>query len=98
MLVCLILPSIENGFLEAFYKFLLKTKQLEVSPLLKHKALKSKKSFKFPFQKKKLWSFRCNEYTTGFEGIRNKLVIDLFYTTGMRQTVDGFENSQFRSG
>ena len=30
--------------LKAFYKFLLKTKQIEVSPLLKHKALKTPKT------------------------------------------------------
>ena len=40
--------------LKAFYKFLLKTKQIEVSPLLKHKALKTPKIIQIPFSEKEL--------------------------------------------
>jgi integrase/recombinase XerC len=72
--------------LKAFYKFLLKTKQLEVSPLLKHKALKSQKILQIPFSEKEVVDvLDVMNNTTGFEGIRNKLIIDLFYTTGMRR-------------
>nr|WP_309757928.1 tyrosine-type recombinase/integrase [Flavobacterium sp.] len=72
--------------LKAFYKFLLKTKQLEVSPLLKHKALKSQKILQIPFSEKEVVEvLDVMNNTTGFEGSRNKLVIDLFYTTGMRR-------------
>ena len=72
--------------LKAFYKFLLKTKQLEVSPLLKHKALKAPKLFQIPFSEKEVVAaLGVMQNTEGFEGIRNKLIVDLFYTTGMRR-------------
>ena len=72
--------------LKAFYKFLLKTKQIEVSPLLKHKALKTPKKIQIPFSEKEL-DLAINEikYPEGFDGIRDKLIIDLFYTTGIRR-------------
>ena len=72
--------------LKAFYKFLLKTKQLETSPLLKHKALKVQKILQIPFSEKEVADvLGVMNNTSGFEGIRNKLIIDLFYTSGMRR-------------
>ncbi|WP_281323407.1 tyrosine-type recombinase/integrase [Flavobacterium aestivum] len=73
--------------LKAFYKFLLKTKQIEVSPLLKHKALKVPKKLQIPFSEKELvdvldWVGELS----GFQEVRDRLIIDLFYTTGMRRT------------
>lgn len=72
--------------LKSFYKFLLKTKQIEASPLLKHKALKSPKKLQIPFSEKEL-DLVLNQikYTADFEGIRDKLIVDLFYTTGIRR-------------
>ena len=73
--------------LKAFYKFLLKTKQIEVSPLLKHKSLKTPKKIQIPFSEKELdLALNTIKYENDFEGIRNKLIIDLFYTTGIRRT------------
>ncbi|WP_369752461.1 tyrosine-type recombinase/integrase [Flavobacterium sp. WC2409] len=72
--------------LKAFYKFLLKTKQIEVSPLLKHKALKIPKTLQIPFSEKEVVAVLSGvENPVGFEEVRNKLIIDLFYTTGMRR-------------
>ncbi|WKL43133.1 tyrosine-type recombinase/integrase [Flavobacterium sp. ZE23DGlu08] len=72
--------------LKAFYKFLLKTKQIEVSPLLKHKALKTPKLLQIPFSEKEVIDvLDIAQSAAGFEGVRNKLVIDLFYTTGIRR-------------
>ncbi|MFV8378587.1 tyrosine-type recombinase/integrase [Flavobacterium sp. LB3R33] len=72
--------------LKAFYKFLLKIKQIEVSPLLKHKALKATKLLQIPFSEKEVVdALGVMQNTAGFEGIRNKLIVDLFYTTGMRR-------------
>lgn len=73
--------------LKSFYKFLLKTKQIDTSPLLKHKALKSPKKIQIPFSEKEL-DLVLNQitYKEGFEGIRDKLIVDLFYTTGIRRT------------
>lgn len=73
--------------LKSFYKFLLKTKQIQVSPLLKHKALKTPKNLQIPFSEKELDNVLNHiVYPDGFEGIRDKLIIDLFYTTGIRRT------------
>jgi integrase/recombinase XerC len=73
--------------LKAFYKFLLKIKQIEVSPLLKHKSLKTPKTLQIPFSEKEvLDALGHMQSPMGFEEIRNKLIIDLFYTTGMRRT------------
>lgn len=73
--------------LKSFYKFLLKTKQIDVSPLLKHKALKAPKKLQIPFSEKEL-DLVLNQitYTDDFDGIRDKLIVDLFYTTGIRRT------------
>lgn len=72
--------------LKAFYKFLLKTKEIEVSPLLKHKALKTPKKIQIPFSEKELdLAINQIKYPEGFDGIRDKLIIDLFYTTGIRR-------------
>jgi integrase/recombinase XerC len=73
--------------LKSFYKFLLKTKQIELSPLLKHKALKTPKILQIPFSEKELDNVLNQiNYPSGFEGVRDKLIIDLFYTTGIRRT------------
>ncbi|RKR09142.1 integrase/recombinase XerC [Flavobacterium sp. 90] len=72
--------------LKAFYKFLLKTKQIEVSPMLKHKALKTPKIIQIPFSEKELTDLMQEiDNPSGFEEVRDKLIIDLFYTTGMRR-------------
>ncbi len=73
--------------LKAFYKFLLKTKQIEVSPLLKHKALKTPKTLQIPFSENEVAEVLSQiSNPVGFEEIRDKLIIDLFYTTGIRRT------------
>ena len=73
--------------LKSFYKFLLKTKQIDSSPLLKHKALKAPKKIQIPFSEKEL-DMVLNQitYKEGYEGVRDKLIVDLFYTTGIRRT------------
>lgn len=72
--------------LKSYFKFLLRIKQIEQSPLLKHKALKSPKKIQIPFSEKEI-DLVLNQfsYPEGFEGIRDKLIIDLFYTTGIRK-------------
>lgn len=73
--------------LKSYYKFLLKTKQIAISPLLKHKSLKTPKTLQIPFSEKELDEvLNYITYPEGFEGIRDKLIIDLFYSTGIRRT------------
>ncbi|MGN7810512.1 tyrosine-type recombinase/integrase [Flavobacterium sp. 22076] len=72
--------------LKAFYKFLLKIKQIEVSPMLKHKALKTPKIVQIPFSEKEVSDLMFGVGSPiGFEEVRDKLIVDLFYTTGMRR-------------
>ena len=73
--------------LKAFYKFLLKTKQIEVNPLLKHQSLKTPKKNQIPFSEKEINQLLQQiEFPVGFKGTRDKLIIDLFYTTGIRRS------------
>jgi integrase/recombinase XerC len=55
--------------------------------LLKHKALKAPKKIQIPFSEKEL-DMVLNQimYKEGFEGVRDKLIVDLFCTTGIRRT------------
>jgi integrase/recombinase XerC len=72
--------------LKAYFKFLLKIKYIESSPMIKHKALKASKKLQIPFSEKEVEALLDGmEFSEGFEEIRNKLIIDLFYTTGMRR-------------
>ncbi|CAM4012816.1 tyrosine-type recombinase/integrase [Flavobacterium antarcticum] len=72
--------------LKAFYKFLLKSKQIEVNPLLKHKSLKTGKKIQIPFSEKEVKDVLADGvFSSDFEGKRNKLIIDLLYATGIRR-------------
>lgn len=72
--------------LKAFYKFLLKSKQIEVNPMLKHKSLKTPKVVQIPFSEKELKDLLdVMEAPVGFEEIRDRLIVEMFYVTGMRR-------------
>ena len=72
--------------LKSFYKFLLRAKQIDLNPLQKHKSLKTEKKVQVPFSEKELQDvFTDNDYPEDFEGVRNRLIIELFYTSGMRR-------------
>lgn len=72
--------------LKSYYKFLLRIKQIDVNPLLKHKSLKIPKKVQIPFSEKEIENvFEVNQFSKDFEGIRNQLIIELFYATGMRR-------------
>lgn len=72
--------------LKSYYKFLLKIKQIEENPLAKHKALKTATKIQVPFSEKEIETvIKLLEDAEGFEALRNKLIVELFYTTGMRR-------------
>jgi integrase/recombinase XerC len=72
--------------LKTYYKFLLKTKQIEVNPLAKHKALKTSTKLQVPFSEKEIEKvIQLLNEAKGFEAVRNKLIVELFYGTGMRR-------------
>jgi len=73
--------------LKAYYKFLLKTNQITENPLAKHKSLKVGKTLQVPFSEKEIAKVISNfEDLEGFENIRNKAIVELFYATGMRKS------------
>ena len=65
--------------LKAFYKFLQKIKVIESSPLVKHKALKTEKKIAIPFSEKEI-------NIINNDTILNHLIIELFYSTGIRRS------------
>ncbi len=70
----------------AYYKFLLKIEAIEHNPLAKHKALKVSKKIEIPFSEEEMTSIMDQiSYPDDFEGKRDKLLIELLYTTGIRR-------------
>jgi integrase/recombinase XerC len=54
--------------------------------LSKHKALKTSKKIQVPFSEKEIENvLELLEETNDFEGVRNKLIVELFYSTGIRR-------------
>lgn len=73
--------------LKAYYKFLQKIGEIEVSPLLKHKSLKTAKKIEIPFSEDEMNTILFKiPFPDNFEGIRDKLIIELLYATGIRRT------------
>ncbi len=72
--------------LRSYFNFLLKSKQIEEHPLRKHKALKVEKRINVPFSEKEINEvLDFFDQAEGFEQVRDKLIIELLYTTGMRR-------------
>ncbi|WP_430409697.1 tyrosine-type recombinase/integrase [Kordia sp.] len=72
--------------LKTYYKYLLKTKQIKVNPLIKHKALKTAKKIQVPFSEKEMNTVLVEtEHENTFESIRNTTIIEMLYATGMRR-------------
>ncbi len=72
--------------LKSFYKFLQKSEQLKINPLSKHKALKVGKKVQVPFTLKEINSvINTIGKEDDFTAIRNKLIVEVFYSTGIRR-------------
>ena len=73
--------------LNTYYKFLQKIEAIETNPLAQHKALKVSKKVQVPFSETEIANVLENEFQgTDFESIRNLLMVELFYSTGIRRT------------
>lgn len=73
--------------LNSFYKFLQKTHQTEINPLAKHKALKSVNKLQVPFTSKEIdAAINTISEKNDFITLRNKLIVELLYSTGIRKT------------
>jgi integrase/recombinase XerC len=73
--------------LRSFYKFLTRTGEILVSPLLRHKALKVAQRVQVPFSLGEITKVLTNFENAPlcFEVLRNKLIVELLYSTGMRR-------------
>ncbi len=72
--------------LKAYYKFLLRTENIQVNPLAKHKALKTPTKIEVPFSEMEMnMLLQQAHFEDGFEGSRDRLIIELLYTTGIRR-------------
>lgn len=71
--------------LKTFCRFLLKIKVIEASPLAKHQPLKTVKQIQIPFSEKEMSCLTTEYFSDDFNGVRNRLVVELLYTTGIRR-------------
>ena len=72
--------------IKAYFKFLIKVQDLELSPLSKHRSLKVRKKIQIPFSEDEIESVLSFDYEINFITIRNKLIIELLYSTGIRRS------------
>lgn len=71
--------------LNSYYKYLLKVQSIDSNPLTKHRALKVSKKLQIPFSETEIEGVLEAISTETFEGLRDKLIVELFYSTGMRR-------------
>ncbi|QTD37234.1 tyrosine-type recombinase/integrase [Polaribacter batillariae] len=72
--------------LKSFYKFLQKIGHIEANPLAKFKALKVEKKVQVPFSKKEINKvIDAIDLDSDFISIRNKLIVEFFYSMGLRR-------------
>jgi len=72
--------------LNTYYKFLLKIEKIKKNPLDNHRALKTKKIIQLPFSEKEVISaLDINNFQNSFEGRRDRLIIEMLYSTGIRR-------------
>jgi len=72
--------------LNSYFKFLMKIGDLKTNPLSRHKALKVSKKLQVPFSEKEMdAALKLLRHENDFEGLRNRLIVELFYATGIRR-------------
>ncbi|WP_029511596.1 tyrosine-type recombinase/integrase [Croceivirga radicis] len=73
--------------LKAYYAFLLRSGVIEKNPFSKHKTLREEKKVHIPFSAAEMENvFDLIGYPADFEGIRDRLIVYLLYTTGIRRS------------
>nr|WP_299034550.1 tyrosine-type recombinase/integrase [uncultured Tenacibaculum sp.] len=72
--------------LKTFYKFLQKIGKVTTNPLASHKALKVQKKIQTPFDQNEVEEvLKLLNEASDFESIRDRLIVELLYSTGMRR-------------
>ncbi len=72
--------------LKAYYRFLQKTGDIKANPLAKHKSLKTPSKVQVPFSEKEVAQVLDGFEMDSFVGVRDRLIVEVFYTTGIRRT------------
>ena len=71
--------------LRSFYRFLLRRKEITVNPMLKIVGLKKKKPLPSFVREKDMNRLLDGlSFDEGFEGCRDRMILEMFYATGMR--------------
>lgn len=71
--------------LKSFYKYLLKTSKIKENPMLKIIHPKQPKVLPVFFSEEEMGNlFNKVEFGSGYEGVRDKTILEIFYATGMR--------------
>ena len=72
--------------LKSFYKFLIKTDTITLSPLKAHSPLKQSKTIQVPFSKEEINSLLDSDFfNNDYKGVLQKTIISFFYFTGVRR-------------
>jgi len=73
--------------LRSYFKYLVKEKIITINPIEQVHSLKRKKEVVVPFTESEISDLLDNEeyFTDDFDGIRDRLMIDLLYQTGIRR-------------
>lgn len=72
--------------LNSFYRFLLRTKQISENPLAMHTTLKTSKKVQIPFSENEIEGVLDLLGTDcSYEGKRDRLMVELFYSSGIRR-------------
>jgi len=72
--------------LKSYYKFLIQIGDLKVSPMQAHKKLKVQKKLIVPFTEEEVNRVIDEAFDDTFEGQRDSLMIEMFYSTGIRRS------------
>ena len=72
--------------LKSYYKFLIQIGDLKVSPMQAHKKLKVEKKLIVPFTEEEVNRVIDEAFDDTFEGQRDSLMIEMFYSTGIRRS------------
>lgn len=76
----------KTSALNSYYKFLLNTETITSNPMALHKVLKTSKKVNIPFSEDEIKQVITDmESETDFKGLRNRLIVELFYATGIRR-------------
>jgi integrase/recombinase XerC len=73
--------------LKTYYKFLQKTGDVITSPLARHRSIKAKPQVQIPYSQQEINAVLDPlSEATDFASLRDRLLVELFYSTGMRRS------------